>query len=294
MSAISAHGLAKQFGRHGVLRGLDLTVEAGSIYGLLGCNGAGKTTLLKLAMGLFIADAGEITVLGQNLGAGADKQRVGIVADQTLIPSWMSIRDALGFEASVRPQFDPRRVDEYLREQDLPVTRGIKTLSKGQTRRLDLEIALASDPAVLILDEPFDGLDPVSRVEAMAALVDQVARAGTTVLVSSHVLTDLERICGKIGVLSGGRIAFESDLDPLKESVRVVVGTKMARSHDLPVETQVIGSWADERGKTWLVRGLDERQEALLRRGGFQLFHPGLDDLGVELMRCLHEREQRP
>jgi ABC-2 type transport system ATP-binding protein len=289
MSAIVATALTKRFGARSVLEDLELNISPGSIYGLLGRNGAGKTTLMKLAMGLLLPSSGEVRVLGNSLGEGGsrDKENVGYVAERSLLPPWMSVGRVLRFESAVKAKLDSARAKEYLQQQGLDLRRSIKSLSKGQQKRLDLELALAADPRVLLLDEPFDGLDPVSRAEAMEALVTHVGNTGASVLTSSHILGDLERICDRIGILSSGKIAFESELDPLKESVAVVCGTRPTQNGALPINAQVIGSRADERGKTWLVRGLDRSEEEQLRRNGFQLSRPGLDELGLELMRCL-------
>lgn len=295
MMAIVARGLRKRFGDHQVLADLALEIPPGSIYGLLGKNGAGKTTLLKLSMGLLFPDAGEVRVLGYDLAAGAEGKRdVGYVAEQGLLPSWMTVGDVLRFEASARAQFDGARLERHLQREGIGAGRSVRALSKGQRKRLELELALAGDPRVLILDEPFEGLDPVSRAEGMEALVGHVGASEATVLVSSHVLSDLERICDRIGVLSGGRIAFESDLDRLKESVSLVYGPSQPGDGRLPAAAEVIASRSGAGGNAWLVRGLEPDQESHLRQQGFQLARPSLDELGIELIRCLGAREDQP
>lgn len=295
MTAVIAKDLSKRFGARGVLRHLTLTIAPGSIYGLLGRNGAGKTTLLKTLMGLVLADSGEARVMGASLvtGTAADKGRVGYVAEQGLLPGWMKLSELVRFEASVRPRFEATRIRDYLRRERLEEGRRASALSKGQRKRLELELALAAVPPVLILDEPFDGLDPVSRADAMEALVSHVATTGGTILVSSHVLSDLERMCDRIGVLSGGRIAFEAELDALKESVFIIYGGRASDAGRLPIATEVIASRSEERGSTWLVRGLQPEDEARLTRDGFQHSRPNLDELGLELIRCLDAAEER-
>jgi ABC-2 type transport system ATP-binding protein len=265
MKVIAAQGLEKRFGAGQVLAGLDLAVPEGSIYGLLGRNGAGKTTLLKLAMGLLSPTAGSIRI---------DSERIGYVAESGSLPDWMTARDLIRFERRLRPRLDVARLERLA--GDAPM----RALSKGQRKRLELELALAAEPEVLILDEPFDGLDPVTRAEAMEAVV----QSGATMLISSHALTDLERLCDRVGVLAGGRIAFAAPLDELKESLAVVHGDE-----EPPVAGHVVAS----RARTWLVRDLAPAQADELRGRGYQLARPGLEELGTELIRCLDTKEGR-
>jgi ABC-2 type transport system ATP-binding protein len=290
MTQIATEQLTKAFNGMPVLNGLNLSVPEGAVYGLLGRNGAGKTTLLKLAMGLLVPDKGHVVLLGQKLPTdrGEARLQIAYVAEQGLLPVWMSVRQVVRFEASVCPSFDADRVERYLAKSTTDDSRSVRTLSKGQRRRLDLELALARRPRVLLLDEPFDGLDPVSRTEAIETLVTHLSDCSTTVVVSSHVLTDLERISDRIGILAGGKIAFESDLDALKESVTVVFGP----APRLPIAADVVAGRADQRGFAFVVRGLGADEEATLRHHGFQLSRPGLEELGVELLRCLSSSEE--
>ncbi|HKE13370.1 MAG TPA: ABC transporter ATP-binding protein [Kofleriaceae bacterium] len=295
MTAITAHALTKRFGGRDVLDRVDLSIAPGSIYGLLGRNGAGKTTLLKLATGLLRPTAGEVRLLGDDPGEGpaAAAHAVGYVAEQGALPGWMTVGQVVRFERSFRRRFDASRVDAHVRRSGLAPGARIQSLSKGQRRRLELELALAADPGVLLLDEPFDGLDPVMRAEAMEEVVALVARADAAVLVSSHVMSDLERLADRIGVLAGGRLAFEADLDDLKESVSLLFGPADASRHPLPAAAEVIASRTGRGGEQiHLVKGLGPDEETALRGQGVQLTRPGLDELGLELLRCLSPEEE--
>lgn len=290
MNAIEAVALGKGFKNKLVLLGLDLAIPAGCIYGLLGSNGAGKTTLLRLAVGLLIPSEGEIRVLGTRMmdGSRADKQRVGYVGDQSILPGWMRIGDLLGFEARLRPDLDFTRLNYRLSARGLGNDLPISTLSKGQRRWLDFELALNGKPTVLILDEPFDGLDPVARAEAMEDLTAHASASGCTILMSSHVLQDLERLCDRIGILAGGRIAFETSLDELKESMLVASGDReLDRHRDQFTKAHLVGRRVDARGTTWLLKGLPPDRERELVGMGFQIARPSLDELGRQLIRCL-------
>jgi len=290
MTQIGAESLTKEFNGVRVLNGLNLSVPEGSVYGLLGRNGAGKTTLLKLLMGLLVPDSGHAVLIGQDIPSDRIEARrhIAYVAEQGLLPGWMNVRQVVRFEASVCSSFDVDRIESHLSRSVIHGSRYVRSLSKGQRRRLELELALARRPQVLLLDEPFDGLDPVSRTEAIETLVTHLCDYPTTVVVSSHVLTDLERVCTRVGILAGGKIAFEEELDELKESVVLVSGPVSS----LPVVTDVITRRSDEKGSAFVVRGLVAGDETILQHHGFQLSHPSLDDLGIELLRSFSSSEE--
>jgi ABC-2 type transport system ATP-binding protein len=273
MNGIVAKGVHKRFGAHEVLRGLDLTVPVGGVYGLLGRNAAGKTTFFHLLDGLLVPDAGKIELAGRAIYVG----------DTSVIPSWMRVRDLVDFESSEDRALDKPHLEGKLAAAQIPLASYVKSLSKGQRRRLELEVALACRPAVLLLDEPLDGYDPVARAEVMVDLLERAAEMRATVLVASHVLGDLERMCNLIGVLAGGRIVFESPLDDLKESVSVVTTS----ADHLPFPADVIA----RQGSTFIVGGLRESQEHTLRERGDRVARPGLEELGIDLLRCLDARQ---
>jgi ABC-type multidrug transport system ATPase subunit len=219
MSAIEVRNLRKRFPGREVLTGLDLSIEAGSIFGLLGRNGAGKTSLIRLLLGAILPDGGSVAVLGADLRLSREKkQSVGHVADSDVYPGWCKLGHVVSLERSLRTAWDDGRIREWLAAEHLAAGVRLKHLSEGQRKRFEIEIALAADPAVLLLDEPLAHLDPVAKSDVLGAVLDRVTKRGTCVLISSHVLSDLERVCDRIGVLNGGRLALDVTLDELKES----------------------------------------------------------------------------
>jgi ABC-2 type transport system ATP-binding protein len=218
MTPILVHGLRKSFGRSHVLRGLDLHVEAGSIYGLLGRNGAGKTTLIRVLMGLARPNAGSIAVMGCDplTSSRREKQRVAYVAQGELIPPGASVAEVANLDAALRSKWNPASLEAWMRGAGIVPRRKVRELSGGERKRLELELALAAQPEVLLLDEPFIGLDPVARAEFMGQLMGFAADQEATILISSHVIGDLERMCDRVGILARGAIAHESTLEELK------------------------------------------------------------------------------
>jgi ABC-2 type transport system ATP-binding protein len=172
VNAIEVVGLSKSFGEQSVLRDLNLTVALGSIYGLLGRNGAGKTTLLKSLIGLLIPDHGRGVVLGDDLTQepAAHKNEIGYVAQGEILPGFATIQDLVEFESSLRPRWNSAALQHWLEREKLRPTRKARALSVGQRKRLELELVLAGDPTVLLMDEPLAGLDPVARSEVMERL----------------------------------------------------------------------------------------------------------------------------
>lgn len=218
MTPILVRGLRKSFGRSRVLRGLDLHVEAGSIYGLLGRNGVGKTTLIRVLMGLARPNAGSIALMGCDPLASShrEKQRVAYVAQGELIPPDASVAEVANLDAALRIKWNPTSLETWTRGAGIVPRRKVRELSGGERKRLELELALAAQPEVLLLDEPFIGLDPVARTELMGELMGFAADREATILISSHVIGDLERICDRVGILARGVIAHESTLEGLK------------------------------------------------------------------------------
>jgi ABC-2 type transport system ATP-binding protein len=218
MMPILARGIQKSFARTHVLRGLDLQVATGSVYGLLGRNGTGKTTLIRVLMGLARPDAGSSSVMGRNLltSGSREKPSVGYVAQGGLLPPGMRVGELVDFDHALRPDWDPASLRRWLGKMQIDSRRKVRELSGGERKRLELELALAARPAVLLLDEPFIAIDPVSRAELMAEMMGFAAEHGATILISSHTIGDLERLCDRIGILSRGVIAHESTLEELK------------------------------------------------------------------------------
>jgi len=214
--------VTRRFGNQEVLKGLSLSVKQGEIYALLGRNGAGKTTALSILMGFLRPMSGEARLLGERSDELTDAARlnVGLVTEGAPMIGWMTVKEAVAFEAGTRPNFDRKHALDTLARLSIPLDKKIKSLSKGMAAQLALVFAMAGDPKVLVLDDPAMGLDAVMRREFLEAMVDLLGREGKSVLFSSHILPDVERIADRVGVLHGGRLIVDAKIDDLKLRVQ--------------------------------------------------------------------------
>ncbi|MDB6175399.1 MAG: hypothetical protein JWL59_4710 [Chthoniobacteraceae bacterium] len=223
-SVLEVRGLRRHFGKVSAVDGVDLTVREGEIYGFLGINGAGKTTTIRILMGIIAAEAGTITLLGETTRRTsiAQKQRIGYVSQEQNFYPWMTCRALGRFVGSFYPTWEQGEFDRLLGVFDLPENRRVSDLSGGMRAKLALALALAPRPAVLILDEPTAGLDPVARREFMQIIVAQARQHGRTTFFSSHLIDEVERCADRVGILHQGKMRFEGALDELRERVRRV------------------------------------------------------------------------
>jgi ABC-2 type transport system ATP-binding protein len=209
--AVETRGLQKRYGRTDALTGVDLTVPEGAFYVLVGPNGSGKTTLLRILLGLIRSDAGAATLLGLDVGSGAHvRANVGYVPERHDEPyGWMRVRDMLSHHAAYYPAWDADYARHLVELLDLRLERKYGKLSKGESRRVQLVMALAHRPPVLLLDEPTDGLDPVARDVVLGLLADHLAVTPSTVIVSTHLTYEMERLADHIGIMRRGRLAAQ-------------------------------------------------------------------------------------
>lgn len=205
-----------------VLDGVNLDIPAGSVTGLLGKNGEGKTTLIKCALGLISATGGRAELLGENswtLGAQA-KARIGYVPQIVQLYPWLKVRQAIDYFAAFYPKWNERLVGELLREFDVDPKQRVGTLSLGTLQKVAIILALAHEPELLILDEPAASLDPAARRDFLKALVNIAADGKRTILFSTHITSDLERVADRVAILRGGKIVYDGELADLKEQVK--------------------------------------------------------------------------
>jgi ABC-2 type transport system ATP-binding protein len=213
--------LKRSFGTVAAVNGVDMNVHSGEIYGFLGVNGAGKTTTLRLLMGILAADSGAISILGETTRrtSVSQKQRIGYVSQEQNFYPWMTSRALGRFVGSFYPTWDRNEFSRLLKVFEIPEERRSSGLSGGMRAKLALSLALASRPALLVLDEPTAGMDPVARREFMEIIVAQSRQHGRTTLFSSHLIDEVERCADRVGIIHQGRMRFEGGLQDLRDRV---------------------------------------------------------------------------
>ena len=217
---LSLQGLRMAFGPQVVLDGLDWSLPPGQVVGLLGRNGAGKTTLIETLLGLREPDAGRATLFGQPSTAldDAARARIGYVPQRSDLFEWLTADQLLAYFRSFYPRWNTAKVDGLMSRWDIARDKPIGKLSGGQQQRLSIVRALAHEPELLVLDEPVASLDPAGRRDFLGELVEQVVDRRTTIVFSTHILSDLERVALDVAFLAGGKIALHEPLDDLLES----------------------------------------------------------------------------
>ena len=258
MSAvIDATGLGKRYGRKWALTECTLEIPSGHVVGLVGPNGAGKSTLLNLAVGLLSPTAGSINVLGDEPASSPEELgRVGFVAQDTPIFSGLRVADHLHLGAHLNPGWDQDVAEARIDQLGLDPAQRAGKLSGGQRAQLALTLAVAKRPELLVLDEPVASLDPLARREFLQILMETVAEDEVSVILSSHLVGDLERVCDYLIVLVASRVQIAGPVDELLAThVRLIGATRDPGS--LPSNQKVIESSHTERQSTFLVRTED-------------------------------------
>jgi ABC-2 type transport system ATP-binding protein len=254
MTVVQFENVHRAFTRgHDVLEGVSLSIGAGEVVGLLGKNGAGKTTLLNIAMGMIEAQQGSTRIFGLDPRRDAVeiKRRVGYVSEEQVLPGFLTVERTIDFHRSLFPSWDDSMAAEMLDRFGLAPSAKIRTLSKGQARQVALICAVAHKPELLILDEPAGGLDPAARREFLETSIRLLNVAGSTILFSSHHMTDVERVAERVVMIHEGRILLDSELDRLRERYCVALvpyGPNITRDRLLGLESCI---------------GVREREEAL-------------------------------
>jgi ABC-2 type transport system ATP-binding protein len=251
---LDAQGLGKRYGRRWALERCDLQIPSGHVVGLVGPNGAGKTTLLHLAVGLLAPSAGTIAVLDRPPAADAAQlARVGFVAQDTPTYARLSIADHLRFGAQMNSGWDDALARQRIAALDLDPDQRAGSLSGGQRAQLALTLAVAKRPELLVLDEPVASLDPLARREFLQSLMEFVADGGVSVVLSSHLVADLERVCDYAVVLVDSRVQVAGEVDDLLASHRRLVGPRRDPG-SLASGQDVIEESHTDRQSTMLVR----------------------------------------
>jgi ABC-2 type transport system ATP-binding protein len=270
--AIEARGLGKQYGRKWALSDCTLNLPVGRVAGLVGPNGAGKTTLLNLATGMLAPTAGSIQVLGGRPAASAAQlAKVGYVSQDTPVYAGLSVADHLRLGGAMNPGWDDDLARHRVDAVSLDLQQKAGKLSGGQRAQLALTLAVAKRPDLLILDEPIASLDPLARREFLQGLMEATAERELTVVLSSHLVEDLERVCDYLVVLVAGRVQLAGEVDDLLASHYLLTGPRRD-PETLPASQQVIT--ASHVG----------RQTSLLVRTGEPVHDPAwtVDPVGME------------
>ena len=257
---IEVKKLVKTFDGFTALDSATLTVPKGAVYGLVGPNGAGKSTLLRHITGVYRQDSGQVLVNGvpvfENRHA---KERIVSIPDDWFYYNQSTIREMAKLYAGMYPQFDGGRFEKLRELFHLPEKKPIRRMSKGMQRQAAFWITMSCLPEYLVLDEPVDGLDPVMRRQVWQVLLDDVSARGTTVLLSSHNLRELEDVCDHVGIMDKGKVLLERTLSDLQDNtVKLQVAYKTAEEPALPTELQILHHSQVGRVHTYIMRGNSE------------------------------------
>ena len=255
---IEVRNVLKEFDGFRALDDLNMTVPTGSVYGLVGPNGAGKSTIIRHLTGIYRQDAGEILVDGapvfENPGV---KSRIAYIPDEIFYYANASIREMMDFYRSIYPHFDAERFKKLADVFGLDPKRQMRRLSKGMQKQAAFWIAVSLRPEILILDEPVDGLDPVMRRQIWSIIMADVAENGTTVLVSSHNLRELEDVCDSVGIMNKGKIMIERSLDELQENI-VKIQLALPDGESLPEGLDILHKSNTGRLQSLIMHGTQE------------------------------------
>ena len=217
---IEVRDAVKKFDGFAALDGTTLTVPAGSVYGLVGPNGAGKSTLIRHLTGIYRQDSGEVTIGGEQVWENAAlKARIAAIPDDWYFFMQSTVRDMMRFYKGFYPSFSMERYEKLKEVFNIDEKRAIRRLSKGMQKQVAFWLALSCMPDYLVLDEPVDGLDPVMRRQVWSLVMGDVAQRGTTVLVSSHNLRELEDVCDHVGIMDHGKVLLERSLAQLQDNM---------------------------------------------------------------------------
>jgi ABC-2 type transport system ATP-binding protein len=287
-AVLEAHGLGKRYSRKWALSDCTVSIPAGHVVGLVGPNGAGKSTLLNLAMGLLQPTSGGLEVLGERPSdAPAQLGRVGFVAQDTPTYSSLSVADHLRMGALTNPTWDRQVAEGRIVQLGLDPKQKAGNLSGGQRAQLALTMAVAKRPELLLLDEPVASLDPLARREFLQVLMETVAEDEVSVLLSSHLMADLERVCDYLVVLVSSRVQLAGPVDELLASHRRLIGPRRDPA-TMPSNQVVIESSHTERQSTFMVQTEDPILDP-----AWTVEEVGLEDLVLAYMGQAAERARQ-
>ena len=265
---IQVKELIKSFDGFRALDGLNIHVPKGAVYGLVGPNGAGKSTVIRHLAGIYRQDSGQVLIDGQPVYENPEiKGRIAYIPDDIFYYTQATINDMMKFYRSVYPRFSPERFEKLAELFNLDRKQPMRKLSKGMQKQAAFWLAMSQCPEVVILDEPVDGLDPVMRRQVWSALLSDVAENGTTVLVSSHNLRELEDVCDHVGIMNHGRMLVERSLSALQDNI-VKIQLAFADGGKLPEGLEILHRSSTGRLQQLILRGSAEELTAKLSAAG--------------------------
>jgi ABC-2 type transport system ATP-binding protein len=256
MTAVVATGLGMRYGKRTALRDCSMEIPSGSVTALVGPNGAGKTTLLLLAAGLLTPTAGTITVLDRTPHRDVELiSRIGFVAQDVPLYGSFTVADMLRFGQEMNHRWDQQLAQQRMEKLQIPLNQRVHELSGGQRAQVSLALALGKRPEILLLDEPLASLDPLARREFMRVVMETAADSKITIVLSSHLVADLERVCDHLVVLSSSRTQVVGEIGALVDSHRVLVGPHCDSGEiDIAGVASIVERTDSERQTSLLVR----------------------------------------
>lgn len=220
-NSLTTHDLKKNYRSKQALRGINLSLESGKIYGLFGPNGSGKTTFMKIAAGLLKQSGGEITIDGKNPGVET-KAKVAYLPDANYLYTWMKIKDAIAYFADMYEDFDVAKANEMITLMELNLGDKVTSLSKGMVARLKLSLVMARDAKLYLFDEPLSGIDPVSRDKIIDMMLTQF-ETGKTMLISTHLVQNIERIIDEVVFILDGEIILQGSAEAFRNEKKMSI-----------------------------------------------------------------------
>src|SRR6185369_13370889 len=288
--AIVTERLTKHYGGRRVVDSLDLRVPQGSVYGLLGRNGAGKSTAIKMLMGMVRPDSGRAMLLGEDSATISDltRSRIAYLAEGHPLYGWMTIDEAVKFTRSFYPRWNDTLVDQILDHFELRRKQKFRRLSCGQRAQVSLALAVAPDPELLILDDPTLGLDTVVRRDFLESLIQIIQREGRTILISSHILADVERVADRIGIMMDGVLRADCPTDYFKMSLRKIILEFPGEPPAFPACDGLVSTWRVGNRLEVVIVGYGPRHEQIiesLEPLSIDLLELNLEDAFIEYTR---------
>ena len=261
MNAIETHQLTRKYGRADAVHGLTLAVPAGSVFAFIGPNGAGKTTTIRMLMNLLEPTSGEARVLGTDSRklTPRERRRIGYVSENQKLPEWMTVEQLLRYCEPLYPTWDRQLEKRLLRKFELPPDRQLKHLSRGMMMKAALLASLAYRPELLVLDEPFSGLDPLVRDEFIAGALEISQQEKWTIFISSHDINEVEQLASWVGLVEGGRLTLAEQTEDLLGRFRKIEVTVNGDGFNLPAAPE---TWLEVEREGNLVRAIETRYEA--------------------------------